>query len=118
MTEAEIQSAVLEAWGAHPRLRLVRVNTGVGWYAKGQPARKSDAGAYPVKFNPAGTPDIVGIIAPSGRVLTMEIKTPRGKQSEEQQRAQRIITAFGGVYAVIRSLADADAVLIPLVGAR
>jgi hypothetical protein len=109
--EAFVQTAVLEAWGAHPMLRLARINTGVGWFANGQPARKTDRDAYPVRFNPKGTADLVGLMLPHGRMLMIECKGPGGRQSAEQKVMQRVVTRFGGLYVVARSVADVDAAL-------
>lgn len=105
--ESTILWQILHAWGRHPRLKFARVNTG-GAMIKGRL----------VRFNPPGTADIVGIAAPSGRMVMLECKTAKGKQREAQIVMQRVVTSMGGVYAVCRSLADADAVLTPLVGAR
>ncbi len=107
--EAFIQHDVAVAWGSHPRVRFARINTGVGWFCNGQPARKTDPGAYPVRFNPKGTADLVGIIAPQGQMLMIEIKSATGRQTKEQQTMQRVVTAFGGVYICARSVADVDA---------
>ena len=112
--EALIQHQILEAYGAHPRLRIARINVGVGWFAKGKPARKSDPGAYPVKFGVKGTADIMGILAPTGRVIAFEVKADQGTQRPEQIAMQRMITKFGGAYYVVRSLADADAAFATL----
>lgn len=102
-SEAHIQQAVLAAWGAHPRLRIARVNTGAAM-VKGRM----------VKFGVPGTADIVGLIAPSGRMIQLEVKTLTGRQSDVQKRMERIVKQFGGVYAVVRSVADADAVFASL----
>lgn len=117
MLERDVQRAVMLRWGAHPRVRLARCNTGVGWFARGQPARKGDAGAYPVRFNPPGTADLVGLLAPTGRMLMVELKSPTGRSSKAQQTMRRVVEAFGGVYVLARSVADVDAALTPLVGA-
>lgn len=111
MTESEITRQILAGWGAHPRLRLTRVNTGVGWFRNGQPARKTDPGAYPVKFGLRGTADLVGIIAPSGRMLMIEVKTATGKQSPAQLTMQRVVTQWGGLYIVARDVRDVDLAL-------
>ena len=100
MTEAQIQHSILLAWGAHPRMRLDRINTGAA--KLGVPPRL-------VRFNPPGTADIVGLIAPSGRMVMIECKTADGVQSDDQKRMERIITTFGGAYCLARSLADVDA---------
>lgn len=105
--ERDAQHAILKAWGAHPRLRIARVNTGAAVIH-----------GRLVRFGVPGTADIVGLITPSGRMLMIEVKAAKGKQREAQVVMQRVITAMGGLYIVARSLADADAALIPLVGAR
>ena len=99
---------ILQAWGAHPRVRLARTNTGVGWFAKGEPARKSDPGAYPVKFGVPGTGDATGLIAPQGRFLMVETKKTGGKQRQAQKIMQRVVTQFGGLYVLAFSLEDMD----------
>lgn len=113
-SEAFVQFEILKAWGAHPRLRVARVNTGVGWFNDSGPCRKTDHGARPVKFNPPGTADIVGLIAPTGQLLMVEVKSETGRQSDDQKRMQRVVTAMGGVYILARSVADLDAALAPL----
>lgn len=120
--ESHVQAAIIQAWGAHARVRFARCNTGVGWFENGQPAckchPKNHPKPYPVHFNPKGTADLVGLIAPSGRLLMIEVKSATGTQTDEQEVMQRVVTAMGGVYLVARSVEDVDAVLIPLVGAR
>jgi hypothetical protein len=105
--ESFVVHDILKAWGAHPRLRIARVNTGAA-LLRGRL----------VRFGVPGTADIVGLMAPSGRLLMIECKTATGKQREAQVTMERVVTAMGGVYVVARSLADADAALIPLVGPR
>lgn len=105
--EALIQYEILSAWGAHPRLRIWRQNTG-GATIKGRV----------VRFGVPGCADILGVIGPHGRLLAIEVKSATGRQTEDQLRFQRVIEHFGGVYVLARSLADVDAVLLPLVGAR
>ncbi len=116
--EALTQHEILKAWGNHRRLRLARINTGVGWFAKGKPARKTDPFAYPVRFGIPGTADVMGLIWPEGRMLAIEIKSDTGRQSKDQATFQRVVTKYGGLYILARTLADVDAVLIPIVGAR
>lgn len=111
MAERDIQYTILKAWGAHPRLRLWRANVGAGWFAGGEPARKTDAGVYPVKFGVPGQADISGLIAPWGRRLEIECKTATGRQSAEQFRFQRVVETFGGLYLLARSVEDVDAVM-------
>lgn len=104
MSEAQTQHDILRAWGAHPRLRIARVNTGAAMIGT-PPHRRL------VRFGVPGTADICGLIAPTGRLLMIEVKSATGKQREAQINMQRIVTRFGGLYVVARSLADVDAAL-------
>ena len=117
-SEAKILHEIIKAWGAHPKLRIARINVGMGWFAGGKPARTTDSGAYPVRFNPPGTADLVGVIAPHGTLLMIEVKTLTGKQRKAQVTMQKIVQSFGGIYILARSVADVDAALVPIVGAR
>lgn len=97
MREADVLHAVLKAWGAHPRVRLVRQNTGAAM-VRGRL----------VRFGLPGTPDICGILAPTGRFIGLELKSATGKQRDDQKRFERIVTEFGGAYCLARSLSDVD----------
>lgn len=108
MSEAHIQHAILKAWGAHKRLRIARVNTGVAYFNDHGPCRRNDVGARPVRFNPPGTADIVGVLAPEGRFVMIEVKAEKGKQRDAQVVMQRVITSLGGIYVVARSVDDVD----------
>lgn len=103
MSESHVVHAILEAWGAHPRLRIARVNTGAA-LLKGQF----------VRFGVPGTGDIVGLMAPSGRMLMIECKTAMGKQRKAQVTMQRVVTAMGGVYVVARDVETVDRALADL----
>lgn len=110
MSEARVQFEILNAWGAHPRVRFWRQNVGK---------------AYPpgsdrlVTFGVPGCADVIGLIKPTGRFLAIECKRAKGgKQSEDQQRFERVVTAMGGLYVLAKSLEDVDAALIPIVGPR
>jgi hypothetical protein len=98
--ERDVQHAILRAWGAHPRLRIARVNTGAAM-VKGRL----------VRFGVPGTADICGVIAPAGRFLAIEVKSTSGKQREAQKTFQRVVEAMGGLYVLARSVSDVDAAL-------
>lgn len=106
-TEQRIQFEILQAWGSHDLVRLARVNTGGAMV--GPPGKQRL-----VRFNPPGTADIVGILAPAGRMIMLECKTATGRQRDAQIAMSRVVKAFGGVYEVVRSLADADRVFAAL----
>lgn len=114
MAERDLVHLILFTWGAHPALRIWRANTGMGWFKDGEPARKTDRGAYPVRFGTPGQGDITGLVLPSGRRLEIECKTERGRQSDDQKSFQRMIVSFGGIYLLARSLEDVDRALAAL----
>lgn len=98
--ESSIQNSILRAWGAHPRLRITRINTGAAMLH-----------GRMVRFNPKGTGDIVGLIAPSGQMLMIECKSAIGKQSHAQKVMQRVVEKFGGMYVLARCVEDVDAAM-------
>lgn len=77
-----------------------RNNTGV--------ARLPGAGGKtrPVFYGAVGSPDILGIIHPGGRLLGVECKSESGRQTREQADWQVRCEASGGVYLLVRSGAD------------
>ncbi len=114
--ESLIQHEILSAWGARPELRIWRQNTGVGWFANGKAARQKDVGAYPVRFGVPGQGDISGVCLPSGRRIEIECKTEKGRQSDEQIAFEAMITRFGGLYILARSVGDVDAAFLAAFG--
>ena len=96
MTEAEIQAQIIRRFGAIPSIRIWRSNSG---------AAKNAAGRL-VRFNFKGYPDITGLIAPHGRALFIEVKSPTGRQTEEQKMFQRIAEKYGALYILARSVGD------------
>jgi hypothetical protein len=62
------------------------------------------------KSAPTGIADLVGIIfmkGGCGRFFAIEVKTARGRLSEEQIKWGTIVRAMGGYYCVCRSAHDA-----------
>lgn len=53
----------------------------------------------------------MGIIAPHGRLLAIEIKTGQARQSAEQKSFQIMVEKKGGLYIVARSLQDVNILL-------
>jgi len=113
MAERDLLFEILSTWGAHHSLRIWRANTGMGWFKNGEPARKTDPGAYPVRFGTPGQGDISGLVLPSGRRLEIECKAKTG-QSADQKSFQRMIEGFGGLYVLARSIDDVDRALMAL----
>lgn len=104
--EQVLQQAILVKWGKHPRLRLFRRNVG---------AMRDDSGRL-VRFGIPGQSDLHGWLAPAGRAIELEIKTPSGRVSEPQQNWIDTALEFGVAAAVIRSMSEADAFFEELLG--
>ena len=92
--EKTIQNAILREFGTRADMRLFRMNVG-----------KFLVQGKWVSFGVPGQADLSGIL-PGGIRLEVEVKTASGKQSEDQQRWQRMIEKFGGVYVLARSVED------------
>jgi hypothetical protein len=96
MRESVIQAEILKEIGALPWLRVWRNNTG---------ALKDQRGQL-ITFGLKGSADIFGVMAPDGRFLAIEVKTPKGRQSEPQRAFEKMVTAMGGIYILARSVDD------------
>jgi hypothetical protein len=64
-----------------------------------------------VRFGLPGTPDIMGIIGPGGRMLGIEVKDAKGRQRPDQKTFERVITSYGGIYILARCVDDVDRAL-------
>jgi hypothetical protein len=58
-----------------------------------------------------GSSDILGILAPSGKLLAVECKRPGGRVSEAQRHFLDAVTAAGGLALVIADARDLEAAL-------
>lgn len=54
-----------------------------------------------------GSADLIGIIKPIGRFFALELKTLKGKLTEEQQLFINLVNAMGGYAGVARSVEQA-----------
>ena len=99
MSEKQMQNDILRAFGTLPKLRLWRANVGV-----------ARMGRRVVRFGVPGQADLTGIL-PGGLRLEVEVKSPRGRQTTEQQAYQRMIQRFGGVYVLARNAEDVQEAL-------
>lgn len=59
-----------------------------------------------IRYGLKGSADISGIVR-GGRRLEIEVKTGQAKQHGAQPAFERMITEFGGIYFVARSVEDA-----------
>lgn len=100
MKESDIQRLIMLALSEAGCL-IFRNNCGV----------LKNAAGIPIRFGLAvGSSDLIGI-APGGRFLAVEIKTPTGKATTEQMRFIEAVRARGGVAGIARSPAEALALL-------
>jgi hypothetical protein len=100
MREQDIQRLIMLALSEAGCL-IFRNNVGV----------LKNAAGIPIRFGLAvGSSDLIGI-APGGRFLAVEIKTPTGKATPEQLRFIEAVRSRGGIAGIARSPAEALALL-------
>ena len=104
-TEAQIQKAILQ-WGGYKRILMHRINV------IGTPLHKAGKTVYRPSTN-KGMADIhatllVGDIPVS---VWLEVKTAKGRISENQKLFSDTVTAAGGFYYVVRSIDDVETAL-------
>lgn len=99
MREKDIQAAIMEALGTSQGVKVFRLNVGFARSSKG----------HAVRFGVPGMADLLVLAGP--RYAWLEVKTPRGRQTPEQRNFQAAIDSIGGVYAVVRSVDEAFAVV-------
>ena len=93
-SESQIQNEIMREFATRPDMRLWRANV----LAARMHGRLVRAGV-------PGQADLSGILA-DGRRLEIEVKSETGRLSEDQKRFGEMITRFGGVYIVARSVKD------------
>jgi len=59
------------------------------------------------KYAVAGVSDIV--VIRDGHAIFLEVKAPKGTQSDNQKRFERYVSDAGATYAVVRSVEDVQA---------
>ena len=104
MTESQIQSTVHRVLGKRPDVRLFRNNVG---------AYKDPTGTFRRFGLCVGSADLIGWVMVDGRAifLSVEIKTPIGKLSPEQETWLRNVKRMGGIAFIARSPEEALAEL-------
>jgi hypothetical protein len=93
MKESELQKSILDylAW---KRIFHYRNNSGAF----------VDSQKHFYRFGALGNPDIICVI--NGQYVGIEVKAPKGKQSEHQKEFQKRLEAEGGRYLLAYSLDD------------
>jgi VRR-NUC domain len=79
------------------RLKSWRNNTG---------ATSTASGGF-IKFGAVGSPDILGVLSPGGRLVALEVKTARGRTSPAQEAWLSEARTLGAVVGVVRSIDEA-----------
>lgn len=102
MTEKQLQAKIRDAMNRTGKCRIFSSPTGM---------LPNGRGGY-MRFGlTTGGSDLVGLLKPSGRWLSIEVKLPGGKISPEQLIFQKTIRNFGGVSEICYSVEDALEVL-------
>ena len=111
--ETTLQQQIRLALGTRPDLRLFRNNTGT------LPDPRT---GRPVQFGLArGSADLIGLrtvtitpdmVGQQVAVFTsIEVKTPKGRPTAEQQNWLNMVRSLGGIAGIARSIQDANEIL-------
>lgn len=85
--------------------------------------RRNNVGTFftaygsPIKIGLPGEADLT-LFTYGGKTIFIEVKTPNGRQSQDQKHFERVITAYGFEYIVMRSVEEAKALADRLRGAK
>lgn len=113
-TERQLEPVLLAALCGGTGLVLWRNQSGHATY------QGRDGTTYHVDYGignpPGGGGDYVGIWSPTGRWVEVELKTEVGRLSAKQRARAALVTRINGIYAVVRSIADAHQLLAYLRG--
>ena len=102
MSESALVASIRLALGRDSRVVLWRNNTGSALQDFGS------GGMRPLKYGLCvGSSDLIGIVAPHGRLIALEVKTASGRVTREQQQFLSLVERMGGVARVVRSVDDA-----------
>lgn len=104
-SERDILAAIRLALGKDPRVVLWRNSTGQAQHWNGRTATTLRYGLA------VGSADLVGLVAPSGRFLALEVKAPGGRATAEQEGWLALVRRMGGHACIVRSVDDALAAL-------
>ncbi|AFC22538.1 hypothetical protein phi1422_0018 [Bdellovibrio phage phi1422] len=70
-------------------------------------ARGFDDDEFIIKYGIKGETDLDGVVAPWGLRLAIEVKTGAGVLNDDQEKWERMITKFGAIHIVARSVDQA-----------
>lgn len=105
--EKKIQRDIEAAFGAEPDLLLLRNSVGLARYVD-----ESDGKEFFVPYGLGnGSPDLVGILAPAGRWVCLEVKQPGEKPDPHQRACHAVWRRFGAFVATVTSVDEVRAAL-------
>jgi hypothetical protein len=96
-TESSNQAKIMVALGCEHDFRVFRNNVGIATFG----AAKVRYGLLP------GSSDLIGILAPMGRLVSLEVKQEGKKPTPEQVAWLKMIRKMGGFAAVVTDVVDA-----------
>lgn len=97
MTELNIQKAILD-------YLQYQENLGNLWFVRSASGAVNTDTGRRFKTGKVGCPDI--LLCQHGCFIGLEVKTPKGRQSDAQVEAQKVIEACGGKYYIVKSIDD------------
>lgn len=104
--ERDVLQEIRLELGREPDLTLWRNSTGVTVELGAAGDRRT------IRYGLAvGSSDLIGILAPSGRLVALEIKSSTGRVTSEQVQFLEVVRRRGGFGAVVRSVDEARAAL-------
>lgn len=103
--ETGIQRQIEAAIGALPDLLVLRNSVGAAKYVD---ERSGKEWTVPYGLG-AGSPDLVGILAPTGRWVCLEVKVPGEKPRANQRECHALWRKFGAFIATVTSSKEAIA---------
>lgn len=131
-SETDLQRSIVLALSDNPRVRLFRNNVGEAWAGRNFTIRNGQlvaGSAHRIKYGLAvGSSDLIGwrsiTITPemAGSTIAaftaIEVKTARGRTTEEQTSFLSIVRDMGGLSGIARSTEQASEIVTQFTGYR
>lgn len=100
--EKVLTHKILKRHGSRADLRIWRNETGLFWTAEGG---RIKCGLC------TGSADIIGIMAPRGKFIALEVKVAGTATTSQQTKFLACINRMGGIAGVVKDMAGADFLL-------